>query len=172
MDLLMVSAVDLLRCVLALDHLLRTDLLAINPREFWVVFHVNFSFFPEIFFAINSFLNRRCGKLEHQGMDLLLKHGCGFEPTWVRMWAKWVRIWPQIGTDLTQNGCGFRPTRVRSWPKMSTEFRLFWYEFETELMGFGAKWDVNPICLTCAFGAAAGRQEYSCRARVLGGYWQ
>ena len=37
-------------------------------------------FFPEIFFAINSLLGRRCGKPEHQGMDWLLQNRYGFEP--------------------------------------------------------------------------------------------
>ena len=80
MGVLMVSAVDLLRCAFARDHLLRTDLLAINLRGNSVVFHIVFLFFPEIFFAINSLLGRRCGKPEHQGMDWLLQNRYGFEP--------------------------------------------------------------------------------------------
>ena len=100
MDLLTVPAVDLLRCALARDHLLRTDLLAINPREFLVVFHVSFCLFPEIFFAINSFLIRRCGKLQFFFLSATGDLVVFFQSA-------------TAGLDLGHIGCGFEPNTVR-----------------------------------------------------------
>ena len=155
----MVSAVDLLRCVLALDHLLRTDLLAINPREFWVVFHVNFVFLSRGFidcfrrgfievrpcsrpFAQDGFIGNKstwvfgCFPCEFLSFSRdILRDKFVFNP---KMWQAPVLLsvsngWLGRFLSVSNGGSGFGPYWVRIWTKHGTDLNKNGH-------GCGPKW--------------------------------